>query len=101
MFAESFASTIVFGLYFVFIFGLYFLAKVYEKRIFKTKQIPRKKSGNTLELMLGKDANPVLLIAQFFWVLFILMSIFHLISMVPFVIESVIDPCDPTRELGC
>lgn len=76
----SFASTISFGLYFVFIVGLYFLAKFYEAKSYKTKMVRKKKSS--LALLLGKEQNPALAVASLLWVLFVMMSIFHLISMV-------------------
>ncbi len=76
---SSFASTIIFALYFLFIFGLYFIAKLYEAKSYKTKTRSRKKSN--LQLILGKESNPVLALASFLWILFILMSLFHLMSI--------------------
>jgi len=76
---SSFASTIIFALYFIFILGLYFIAKLYEAKSYKTKTRSRKKSN--LRLLLGKESNPVLALASFLWVLFILMSLFHLMSI--------------------
>ena len=99
IFTPSLASTIVFGVYFMFIFGLYFLVKFYENKKLKSKPNPRKKSGSALELLLGKNFNPILGIAQFLWFMFIIMSLFHLLSLVPFVMQSVVDPCDPTKAL--
>jgi signal peptidase I len=75
---SSFASTIIFALYFIFIFGLYFIAKLYEAKSYKTKT-PRKKSK--LQLLIGKESNPMLALASFLWILFILMSLFHLMSI--------------------
>src|SRR3989344_1114929 len=80
IYTASFASTISFGLYFVFIIGLYFLAKSYEAKSYKTKMIRKKKSS--LALLLGKEQNPMLALASLFWTLFVMMSIFHLVSMV-------------------
>lgn len=80
IFTPSFASTVSFGLYFVFIIGLYFLAKSYEAKSYKTKTIRKKKSS--LALLLGKEQNPVLAVASLLWVLFVMMSIFHLVSMI-------------------
>jgi len=76
---SSFASTIIFALYFLFIFGLYFIAKLYEAKSYKRKTRSRKKSN--LQLLIGKESNPVLAIASFLWILFILMSLFHLMSI--------------------
>jgi len=76
---SSFASTIIFALYFLFIFGLYFIAKLYEAKSYKTKTRSRKKSN--LQLLIGKESNPVLALASFLWILFILMSLFHLMSI--------------------
>ncbi len=76
---KSFASTVIFALYFLFIFGLYFMAKLYEAKSYKTKTRSRKKSN--LQLLIGKESNPVLAIASFLWILFILMSLFHLMSI--------------------
>jgi len=76
---SSFASTIIFALYFMFIFGLYFVAKLYEAKSYKKKTRSRKKSN--LRLLLGKDSNPVLALASFLWILFILMSLFHLMDI--------------------
>ena len=80
IYTASFASTISFGLYFVFIIGLYFLAKSYEVKSYKPKIIRKKKSS--LALLLGKEQNPMLAVASLFWLLFVMMSIFHLVSMV-------------------
>lgn len=79
IFTASFASTISFGLYFVFIIGLYFIAKSYEAKSHKPQMIRKKKSS--LALLLGKEQNPMLALASLFWILFVMMSIFHLISM--------------------
>ena len=76
---SSFASTIIFALYFIFIFGLYFIAKLYEAKSYKTKTRSRKKSN--LKLLIGKESNPMLALASFLWILFILMSLFHLMSI--------------------
>jgi len=95
----SFASTLSFGLYFVFIFGLYFLVKLYEgTRKKKSKLRSKVSSGSTKELLLGKNANPVLYAAQFLWFLFIMMSLFHLIGLGQGLIVA-IEPCDPTKAL--
>jgi len=81
MFEVSFASTIAFALYFLFIIGLYSLAKFYEPNYSRPKTTLRKKSKFSLRLMLGKDSNPMLAVSQFLWVLFIVMSLFHLLTV--------------------
>jgi len=81
IFESSFASTIAFALYFLFIIGLYFLAKVYEVKSNRKNATLRKKSKTSLQLLLGKDSNPMLAVAQFFWLLFIVMSLYHLLAI--------------------
>jgi len=80
-FESSFASTVAFALYFLFILALYFLAKVYEAKSYRAKPTLRNKSKKNLKLVLGKDLNPMLAVSQFLWLLFILMSIFHLMAI--------------------
>ena len=100
MFTASFASTLSFALYFAFIVGLYFLIKIYDGiKIKKSKHSSKVRSGSTIELLLGKDFNPVLLAAQFLWVMFILLAVFHLLSLSQGFIDAVVDPCDPTKEI--
>ena len=77
----SFASTVSFALYFLFLFGLYFLAKVYEMKALAENSISNKKSRSGIRLLLGKETNPMLALASFLWFLFILLSIFHLLSI--------------------
>ena len=79
IFESSFASTIIFALYFIFILGLYFVAKLYEAKSYKTKSRSRKKSN--LRLLVGKESNPMLALASFLWIMFILMSLFHLMAI--------------------
>lgn len=75
----SMASTVAFGLYLLFIIGLYFVAKLYEAKSPRTNSTIRKKSS--LKLLLGKDSNPMLAVVQFLWLLFIIMSLYHLITI--------------------
>jgi len=94
----SFASTLIVGLYFLFIFGLYFAAKAYEKKSLRKKIKPTRRKS-TMQMLLGKNANPVLSIAQLSWMLFILMSLFHLIAIgqeLQFELT-----CDPAVNLDC
>ena len=82
------ASTISFALYFLFILGLYYSSKVYEKKI--SKKIPAtSKDSKSMSMLVGKNFNPVLLGTQFLLVLFIIMSVFHLFSIGTELIEVV------------
>jgi len=81
IFEPSNASTIIFALYFVFILALYFLAKVYDFKYSRKKLSTNRKSKSSIRLLLGKELNPMLALASFLWFMFILMSIFHLLSM--------------------
>ena len=96
VFEPSFASTVSFGLYFLIIFGLYFLAKLSEARISRAKYTTSRKS-KSLQLLVKKNFNPVLLVTQFLCVLFIIMSLFYLLTISTELIEVV--TCDPTQEL--
>ena len=95
----SLASTLSFSFYFVFLFGVYFLTKLSFTRHKKSKHRSKVRSGNVFEELLGKDFNPLLSIAQILWVLFILLSLFHLLSMSQGLISYVVDTCDPTTKL--
>jgi len=88
VFEPSFASTVSFGLYFLFIVGLYFSAKVYEAKLLKKVSITSKKP-KSIGLLVGKNFNPVLLGTQFLLVLFIMMSLFHLFAIGGDLIEVV------------
>ena len=96
IFEVSFASTLAFGLYFLFILGLYFISKAYEVKISRKMVVPAKRS-KSLVLLFGRGFNPVLLISQFLMVLFVLMSIFYMIELGTNLIEVV--TCDPKIEL--
>jgi len=76
----TFAATVSFALYSVFIIGLYFLAKVYEVK-YQRKEISGRKSKSHVRLLLGKETNPMLAVASFFWLLFIMMELFHLMAI--------------------
>lgn len=96
MFAPSFASTLAFGMYFIFIFGLYFIAKRKEKKMLKSTQVSARKS-KTMQLLVGKNSNLILGISQFLCVLFIIMSLFHIMSFGTDLVQAV--TCDPTQEI--
>ncbi len=82
------ASTISFAMYFIFILGLYFAAKVYEAKLLKKVSTTSKKP-KPIGLLVGKNFNPVLLGTQFLLVLFIMMSLFHLFAIGGDLIEVV------------
>ena len=96
IFEPSFASTIAFGFYFVFIFGLYFVAKKQERKMLKSTVVSARKS-KYIQLLVGKNFNTILSICQFLWVLFIIMSLFYIMTIGSDLIETV--TCDPTQEL--
>ena len=99
MFTSSFASTISFAIYFVIIFGLYFLAKYFEAKMVRSKTSSRKKSGYMVQLV-RKNLNPMLVGAQVLWLLFIFMSLFHMITIGGDILQSVTaPPCDPTQAI--
>lgn len=77
----SFVATITFALYFVFIIGMYFLSKMYEAKSYRKSEIPGRKSKSGLGLLLGKESNPMLAVASFLWLLFIVMELFHLMAI--------------------
>ena len=81
IFDLGFASTVIFALYMVFILGLYFLAKVYETKIYIAKTTSTKKADSKLRLVHSKEINKMLAVASFLWLLFIILSLFHLMAM--------------------
>ena len=94
--SDSFASTVAFALYLIFIFGLYFAAKAHEKKLLKSTVVSNRKS-KSIQMLVGKNFNPILIIAQFLWVVFIIISIFHIITIGSDLIETI--SCDPSKEL--
>ncbi len=91
----SFASTITFGMYLVFIFGLYFVAKSKDKK--SQKSLISSRRHKSLELIMGKNFSPVLSVCQFVCVIFIIMSLLHIAAIGTDIIQAV--TCDPTTEL--
>jgi len=83
--SPSLASTITFALYFVLILGLYFAAKYFEinskRRFMLYGDLPKKKKS-TISLLIGKETHPMLAVSSMGWLLFIIMSIFYLITIV-------------------
>ena len=82
--SPSLASTITFALYFVLILGLYFSAKYFEirskRRLMLYGDTPKKKKS-TISLLIGKETHPMLAVSSMGWLLFIMMSIFYLMSI--------------------
>jgi len=97
-FEPTLASTLIFALYFVYIFSIYLLAKKYEKKFFKrkTKMIKKK---STVQLLIGQNFIPMVYVAHFLWLMFILLSVFHLLTLGEELIFRM--SCDPTQNLAC
>lgn len=76
------ASTLIFAFYFGIIFGLYSLAKSYERKSFTKSSISYISGNNSQRLTQRKKSNPMLSIASVGWLLFIIMSLFNVISLV-------------------
>jgi len=74
------ASTLIFAFYFGVIFGLYFLAKSYGRKIDKRNFISYK-TNSPQGLVQRKNSNPMLGIASMGWLLYILMGIFYLMTL--------------------
>lgn len=82
------ASTVAFGLYITLILGLYYLTKVYSNKMkisyrSKTKAKSSLKLDSKQQLLIKKEIRPVKLITQSLCAMFIIMSIFNLISFAP------------------
>ena len=76
MFLPSFASTLAFGLYFLGIIGIYYFVKAYRPK-------PSQKSKSTHGgVVLLKDTNAIMLAAQMFWIMFIMIGTINLIATV-------------------
>lgn len=73
------ASTLILAFYFMVIFGLYFLAKSSERKSQKRK-ILYTSTGNQ-ELLRKTKSGSMLSIASTCWTLYILMAIFHLMTL--------------------
>ena len=80
IFVPSFAATLSFALYFLFIFGLYFVAKYYQAKSYRASH-QLQQGSNTAQLLVTKKSNRVLGIASFLWLLYVFLSIFHLFAI--------------------
>jgi signal peptidase I len=95
---SSFASTVIMGFYFVMMFIVYFVAKFFERRHMRPKRRRPKKSA-IIDMLFGKGSNPIHSGFQFIWLIFILLSAFHVSTIVPDLVY--IWTCDPTVDLDC
>ena len=75
------ASTLIFAFYFVIIFGLYYLAKSYERKTSTKSSISYVSANSYQKLSHRKKSNPMLAVASAGWFLFISMSLFNVISL--------------------
>ena len=75
------ASTIIFAFYFGIIFGLYFLTKSYERKINISRSFYSTTGKNLQRLMQRKKSNPMLVVASAGWLLYIIMSLFNIMSL--------------------
>jgi len=73
------ASTLIFAFYFMVIFGLYFLAKSSQRKSQKRKILYT--SAGSQELLRKNKSGSMLSIASTCWILYILMSIFHIMTL--------------------
>ncbi len=105
IFNPDFANTLIFAFYTIVILGIYFITKYYQRRISKQKnkilnsKNTHKKSSRALQQILGNQTNPVHVAAQFVWFLFIIFFLFQFLTVAGGMIESITNPCDPTKAL--
>ena len=76
MFEPSFASTVAFAAYFLFIIGVYYMSQSY-----KIKENADRKQNRAMRLLL-QESNPIHVAAQLLWILFIMSAAIQLIAMV-------------------
>jgi len=94
----SFASTVIMGFYFVLLFVVYIVAKIFERRHMRPKR-RRQKSSAIIEMLFGKGSNPIHSGFQFIWLIFILLSAFHVSTIGPDLFYVL--TCDPAVDLDC
>ena len=73
----STASTLVFGLYFVSIMSVYYFAKKSQGKIILSQQRAQKR-GLVLK---QRQTSKMIIFAQIFWTLFLLVGILHIITI--------------------
>jgi len=76
LFEPSIASTLMFSIYFMGIIGLYFIAKRYEIKTALSQQRAYRRG-----LVVKQKTSRMVIIAQVFWTLFLLVGILHIITM--------------------
>jgi len=80
IFEPSFASTLSFGIYSIFILSLYYMAKKsYSKAKYETHV--NKRTKQSLELLLGKNFKPIPALTQFLTFMYLIMAVFHLMAI--------------------
>lgn len=75
------ASTLIMAFYFGIIFGLFFLAKSYEKKNSRTRSNYFTAYNQSQRLIQKRKSNPMLSVASTGWLLFIILSLFHLMQL--------------------
>jgi len=75
------ANTIIFAFYFGIIFGLFYLAKSYQRKINHSRSLYYTTGKNLQRLLLRKKSNTMLAVASIAWLLYIIMSLFNLMSL--------------------
>ena len=83
------ASILILAFYFGIIFGLFYLAKSYERKINNSRGIYNSYGKNFQSLIQKRKSNPMLGVATVGWLLYILMSVFYLMSFAGSVIPLI------------
>ena len=76
LFEPSIASTLTFFIYFMAIIGIYFIAKRYE-----IKTLVSQERANRRGLLLKQKTSRMVIIAQIFWTLFLLVGFLYLVTI--------------------
>ena len=76
LFEPSIASTLTFFIYFMGIIGIYFVAKRYEIKTLVSQQ-----RANRRGLVLKQKTSRMVIIAQIFWTLFLLVGLLYIITI--------------------
>ena len=75
------ASTLILAFYFGIIFGLFFLAKSKERKTINMHSYQYGSLNQSQSLLLRKKSNPMLQVASVGWLLFIIMSMFYVMTL--------------------
>ena len=78
--APGIASILIFVFYFGFIFGLFYLTKSYERKD-RYRRSLYYASGNP-RLIQKQKSNPMLMVSSVGWLLFVIMSLFNVMTLV-------------------